>query len=244
MGFVLDRIVFNLDHRQGDLRAGKPPPPKKVKEILWGGEYPSKLSEARILENLFLVATGIRNSSMFHPIDEKEILRVNEAAEKIGIGMVVRKAGKRVHKVFLFNGKKEKMAERIPDVYEDMGFRDFIVAQIAIARMTGHFLDYSRCCVESFITHLMDATDQDLAAQEALKGEEDPDPNAYFLERFVPCTPRCERAVEEGRRISDELEKMDPDLAKTYKGLQEDHMKDVLNGVILDEKAERIRGRE
>mgnify|MGYP006285753157 FL=1 len=228
-----------MDHRNADLDPGTKPPVDSWKQILWNGDWSDELSDARILENLFLVGAGIRHSSMFHPMDEDEVLKVRDAAEKIGSGMIVRKAGRRVLKVFIFDDKKREMAESIPDIYEDMGFRDFIIGQITIARMTGYFLDFPPCCVESFVNHLNNATDQDLFATKALREESDPDPDAYFMERFVPCSPRCENAIREGRRITWELNRVDPGLVELYGDLKRDHMKDVADGVILEEKKKR-----
>jgi hypothetical protein len=228
-----------MDHHIADLRPAGRRSVKAVKEIVFDPDMKGKLSSSRKLENLFLVATGIRPSSMFHPISIEEMLIVYDLANQLGLGMVIRKCGTLVYKVFVFNEEKERLALKIPDLYETMGFQEFIVAQITIANLTGQFLDLPSCCVESFIGHLMQGTDQDLEAHEELRQERRPDPRAYFVERFVPCNVKCKRAIAEGARIIDTLERMDPEVHELYMKLQLRHMEDVRLGRILKEKKSR-----
>jgi len=236
---VLDPLKFQVDHHLADLRPGGRIGPVKAKEIIFDLEMKGKLSSSRKLENLYLVATGIRSSSMFHPDSIEEMLRVHDLSKRLGLGMVIRKCGTLVYKAFLFSKEKEDLAFRIPDLYESMGFREFIVAQITIANLTGQFLDFPKCCVGSFVSHLMQGTDQDLFAHEELRQERSPDPRAYFVERFVPCTVKCTRAIAQGGMIRDRLDVMDQDLADLYMKLQLRHMEDVRLGRILKEKAAR-----
>jgi hypothetical protein len=127
----------------------------------------------------------------------------------------------------------------IPDLYESMGFEPFIIGQIAIARMSGTILDFPGCCVESFVHHLMQGTDQDQAATEALGAEPHPDPDAYFIERFVPCRPGCLKAASMGRKITADLEKIDPNMAEIHIKLKREHMEEIRCGSILKEKQKR-----
>jgi len=236
---VLDPLKFQLDHHIADLRPGKRPAPSEAKEMIFDVGMKGRLSSSRKLENLYLVAAGVRPSSMFHPDSIEEMLTVHELAEKLGLGMVIRKCGTLVYKVFIFTREKSDLALRIPDLYESMGFQEFIVAQITIANLTGHFLDFPSCCVEDFVKHLMQGTDQDLEAHEELRQERSPDPSAYFVERFVPCSVKCPRAIAQGGRIQDRLKVLDPELADLYMKLQFRHMEDVRLGRIVKEKAER-----
>ncbi|MBN1389600.1 MAG: DUF483 domain-containing protein [Candidatus Thermoplasmatota archaeon] len=236
---MLDPLEFQLDHHIADLNPRKRRDPGNAKEFIFSREVKGRLSSSRKLENLYLVAIGIRPSSMFHPESIEEMLLVHEVAQKLGMGVVIRKCGTLVYKVFLFGREKEEMALRIPDLYENMGYREFIVAQITMANLTGQFLEFPSCCVESFVKHLMEGTDQDLAAHEELRRERGPDPRAYFVERFVPCSVKCPRAIEEGGRIRDRLKTMDRELAELYLKLQIGHMEDVRLGRILREKTER-----
>jgi hypothetical protein len=210
-----------------------------VDELVFGPDSQKELSNARKLENLFLVGAGIRPSSMFHPESIEEIIIVHDVAKRLGMGMVVRKCGTLVYKVFLFKKGKEDIASRIPDFYESMGFKQFIVAQITIANLTGQFLDFPECCVNSFVKHLMEGTDQDLEAHEELRQERSPDPRAFFIERFVPCRVKCENAIKEGDRIEKALRKYDKELTDLYVELRFRHMEDVRLGRILKEKKER-----
>lgn len=236
---MLDPLKFQLDHHIADLEPKAKLSPRKAKEIVFDAALKGKISSSRKLENLFLVATGIRLSSMFHPESIEEILIVHELAGKMGLGMVVRKCGTLVFKVFIFGREKKSLASRIPDLYETMGFQEFIIAQITMANLTGQFLDFPSCCVESFIGHLMQGTDQDLEAHEELRQERRPDPRAYFMERFVPCTVKCKRAIAEGGRVIDILDRMDPEIHELYMKLQLRHMEDIRLGRILKEKKSR-----
>ena len=236
---MLDPLKFQLDHHLADLHPKDNLSPTKIKEIVFDAALKGKISSSRKLENLFLVSSKIRSSSMFHPVSIEEMLLVHDLAKELGLGMVVRKCGTMVYKVFIFNEDKERIASRIPDLYESMGFQEFIVAQITIANLTGQFLDFPSCCVESFIGHLMGGTDQDLEAHEELRQERSPDPRAFFVERFVPCTVKCKRAIAEGARIIDTLDEMDPEIHELYMKLQLRHMEDVRLGRILKEKKSR-----
>lgn len=230
-----------LDHRSADLSCPDDPPSDGVLETVCIRGYMGSLSLARRLENVFMVGAMIRKGSMFHPVNEREILAVRDLAIEAGIGMAVRKAGRQVHKVFLFGPEKEAMAVKIPDIDESMGDREFIVAQIAIANMAGAFLDFPRCCRKSFVEHLMACTDQDAEATRQLREYGDPDPRAYFVERFVPCRPDCTEAIREGRRIEEALKGISPCLLELYEGLRRDHVEEVRSGRILDEKRARDR---
>lgn len=229
----------SIDHRSADLKPGKVPEPDEVKRILFSGPWIESLSRSRIIENLYLVAAGIRPASMFHPANIEEMVNVNMAARSIGLGLVARKAGERVFKMFIFSKERAEMAAMIPDIDESMGEKEFIVAQITLANFTGAFLGFPKCCVDDFVGHLMRATDQDLVAMERLKAFTDADATAYFVERFVPCSPDCSRALEEGERIEDELSDTDPELLLEYLKLREDHLRDVREGRIVEEKKER-----
>ena len=184
---MLDPLKFQLDHHLADLRPKGKKSIRSAKEIIFDPDMKGKLSSSRKLENLFLVATGIRDSSMFHPSSIEEMIIVHDLAKKLGLGLVIRKCGTLVYKVFIFGREKENLAFRIPDLYETMGFQEFIVAQITMANLTGQFLDFPSCCVDSFIEHLMQGTDQDLEAHEELRQERSPDPRAYFVERYSGC---------------------------------------------------------
>lgn len=234
---MLDQLRFQMDHHTADLEPGKILPAKKAGKLVMDAVSGGRISMSRAVENLFLVAAGIRGTSMFHPVDVEEILIVHELAEKLGLGMVVRKCGTLVYKVFIFDSR-ERIIE-IPDIYESMGFRKFIIGQIAIARMSGSILDFPECCVESFVNHLMQGTDQDLAATEALRIEPDPDPDAYFVERFVPCTPGCRKAASIGRKITEDLRRNNPELAGIYGKLKREHLEEIRSGSIVEEKTIR-----
>ncbi|MFW3145556.1 MAG: hypothetical protein ACMUIE_01945 [Thermoplasmatota archaeon] len=236
---MLDNLKFQLDHHVADLVPKGGMEAEKAWKVVNNASFSKELSFSRRLENLYFISAGIRNSSMFHPLSIEEILQVRELAGRLGVGFVARKCGTIIFKVFLFDRSKRELASRIPDVYESMGFREFIVAQITIANLTGEFLDYPECCRKWFLDHLMEGTDQDLEAHEALRKERRPDPRAYYLERFVPCSPRCGNAIRMGRRIEEELGRIDPGLLKEYEILRLDHMRDVRNGVILQEKRRR-----
>jgi len=236
---MLDPLDFQMNHHMADLRAGYVVSPSKAEKVLFDKGAGKGLSRSRKLENLYLVAVGIRPSSMFHPGSIDEMLLVHEIARELGVGMVIRKCGTLVYKVFLFGKEKEKLAFRIPDMYEKMGFQEFIVAQITIANLTGKFLEYPSCCVESFVRHLMQGTDQDLEAHDTLRQDKMPDPRAYFVERFVPCTVHCTRAIAEGAHIEDRLNSMSKELVDLYMKLRFRHMEDVRLGRIVREKRER-----
>lgn len=238
---MLDPLKFQMDHHIADLKPDGSCEPIKASRTIFGKGRGRKLSDSRKLENLYLVSVGIRPSSMFHPESIEEMLIVHDIAEKLGLGMVVRKCGALVYKVFLFGRAKEELAFRIPDLYETMGFREFIIAQITIANLTGKFLEYPKCCVDSFIDHLMQAIDQDQEAHDQLRQDRHPDHSAFFAERFVPCSVRCRYAVAEGERILGGLRQLAPDLAELYLKLRKEHMEDVRSGRILSEKAVRNR---
>jgi hypothetical protein len=72
-----------------------------------------------------------------------------------------------------------------------------------------------------------------------LRQERSPDPRTYFVERFVPCSVKCKRAIAEGARLIDVLEGKDPELHELYMKLQLRHMEDVRLGRILKEKRRR-----
>lgn len=235
----MDEWEIMMDHRSADL---EPRPIKErdvIKERLFTGPWMKVLSKTRIMENLYFVAIGIRESSMFHPEDINEIVHTRMAAGSVGLGMKVRKAGKRVHKVFIYSDPKKKMAELIPDSDESMGEREFIIAQITMANFSGAFLEFPKCCIDSFVTHLMNATDQDAQATEALLSYPDPDPRAYFYERFIPCEPGCRNALAMGERIEQLVAEEDPDILLDYLELREEHMEEVRSGAIVREKIER-----
>ncbi|RLF67258.1 MAG: hypothetical protein DRN57_05875 [Thermoplasmata archaeon] len=226
-------------HRSFDLEPGPAIPSGKAKKLLFSPPFISGLSGSRIIENLYLVSSGIRHSSMFHPVDRDEILLVHKAAGMLGLGMKIRKAGSMVLKVFLYDASRTREAEMIPDMDESMGDREFITAQITLANFSGHFLDFPRCCTESFVKHLMNATDQDAEASRQLLECPDPEPEAYFVERFVPCSPTCPNAAAEGARIERELRSLDRDVHAMYLELRREHMTEVREGRILKEKRER-----
>jgi hypothetical protein len=238
-GMMLDPLKFQMDHHMADLRPKGDVTPSRVEKVIFDKGAGKGLSRARKLENLYLVAVGIRSSSMFHPESIEEMLRVHGVASALGLGMVIRKCGTLVYKTFLFNEEKQDLAFKVPDLYEKMGFQEFIVAQITIANLTGKFLDYPSCCVESFVKHLMQGTDQDLEAHEALRQDKMPDPRAYFVERFVPCNVHCNRAIAEGAHIEDRLKDLSGDLSDLYVKLRFRHMEDVRLGRIVREKRER-----
>ncbi|MEA3559422.1 MAG: DUF483 domain-containing protein [Candidatus Thermoplasmatota archaeon] len=236
---MLDPLEFQMEHRISDLRPRGEVTRRDASRIIFERPRKFTLSSARLLENLYMVATRIRPSSMFHPESIEEIVQVHEIAKELGSGMVVRKCGKQVYKVFLFSRKKEELAFRIPDLYESMGFQEFILAQITIANLTGDLLDFPGCCVRSFVRHLMNGSDQDLEAHDLLRKDRSPDPRAYFVERFVPCGPHCKNAVAEGERVEKGLHVLDRDLEEEYITLRSSHLNDVRNGKIIKEKKRR-----
>ncbi len=237
----MDRLAFIIDHRKADLPPKGPLPAQMAREIVWSRPMSGELTPSRLIEDLFMVAAGLRPSSMFHPKGEPEVMAVHDIAMRAGIGMAVRLAGSRVHKVFLFGQEREPFARKLPDITEDMGREPFIIAQIALANMTGQFLGFPSCCVDSFVKHLMAGTDQDQEAMEALRGHGAPDPRAYFVDRFVPCRPDCPEAITEGERIEGALSKKTPDLLVEYRRLRDEHVEEVRSGAIVREK--RVRDR-
>ncbi len=232
----LDPLEFHLDHRKADLSFRHHISPNKARPLVFDRWWARELGEARLLESLYMVSVGIRPSSMFHPLSEREVLVFREAAKELGLGMAVRKAGVKVLKVFVYGGEKKDMAGELPDVYENMGGKEFIIAQIGYAGMAAQFLEYPQCCTERFIRHLMNATDQDREAMEMLRRDPPPFAHAYFAERFVPCEPGCERAAEMGKAMERKLEQKDGSLARKYRALKEEHLADVRQGKILREK--------
>jgi hypothetical protein len=237
-GDGLEPLSFYMDHRKADLPAGDPPPLNELSQALFDPKKDGVPLSWRI-ENVLMVAAGIRGSSMFHPRSERDVLAIRELARACGVGMAVRRAGKRVLKVFLFGELKEEFASSIPDIDESMGDMEFIAAQIGLANMTGHFLDFPQCCTASFVQHLMDCADQDEEAMRMLRAETDPDSRAYFVERFVPCSPRCPAAIAEGRRIEEALRERAPGILQIYGKLRMEHMDDVREGRIIAEKRRR-----
>ena len=237
--WMLDALTVLLDHRSADLDPAVPPGPERSKEVIMSGPWSRGLEPHLLLEGLYMVAAGIRPASFHHPSTEHEIVLLNGAARELGLGMRVRLSGRRVYKLWLFGPGNGKMVETVPDLSEEMGPREFITAQIAVANLTGRFLRYPECCVSSFIKHLMGGTDQDEEAKEALKDHPAPDPRAYFVERFVPCRPDCPEAIREGKRIEEKLSEMSLDMLAEYRSLREMHMEEVRSGAIIEEKRER-----
>ena len=235
---MLDPLSFHLDHRKADMPPNSNVDNSNIRSELWSGEWAGELSSSRMLENIYLVAMGIRRASFFHPLDEREVLLVRRAAESVGVGMAVRKAGVRVLKVYLY-GEGGEAVTKVPDVDESLGRMEFITAQIALANMTGQLMEYPPCCVSSFVGHLMNGTDQDERATSALRSISNPSPEAYFLERFVPCLPDCNKAKEIGRQLGSLLTGISPDLGDMYRSLKLEHMEEVRSGRILSEKRER-----
>jgi len=238
---VLDILQIAVDHRKADLPFRGTVTP--VKETVFSGAHDG-LGRARLLEDIFMVSAGIRKAALMHPFSEVEVLWYHELASELGLGMAVRKAGSRVLKVYVSGMEKENIIRRIPDLDESMGTREFIIAQIALANLTGEVLGYPQCCVSSFVRHLMDATDQDEGAMEALKVHPAPDPRAYFVDRFVPCRPDCPGAVKEGKRLDQELQRVAPELLPEYREVRKGHMEDVRSGAIVREKKDRDRAIE
>ncbi len=235
---MLDPLSFHLDHRKADIYPNYIIEIDDIRNVLWSGEWADKLSSSRLLENIYLVAVGLRRASFFHPVDEREVLLVRRAAESVGVGMAVRKAGARVLKVYLY-GEGGEAVTKVPDVDESLGRMEFITAQIALANMTGQLMEYPSCCVSSFVDHLMKGTDQDEKATSALRAISNPSPDAYFLERFVPCSPNCGKATEMGRQLEILLKGISPDLGNLYRSLKLEHMEEVRSGRIVREKRER-----
>ncbi len=85
----------------------------------------------------------------------------------------------------------------------------------------------------------MNATDQDAEATEDLLACDEPDPRAYFFEKFVPCEPMCKNAIAIGERIEHDVSEKDPDILLDYLKIREEHMEEVRSGAILKEKIER-----
>lgn len=238
---MLDSLTFHLDHLSAGLRCGEGVPKGGAWESITNHSSSRGLSRARLLENMLMVSVGIRRSSMFHPAAEIEVVQVHEIVKELELGMAVRKAGSMVHKVFIFGPEREDLAGRIPDLLEDMGGRKFIIGQITIANLTGDFLDFPECCVRSFVKHLMDGTDQDKEALELLRGHPEASPDAYFVERFIPCRPDCPEALGIGRRLEKQLHDLDPALARSYSELKKEHMGEIGSGSLLLEKMRRDR---
>ncbi len=236
---MIDALDVMMDHRIADLEPRKLTTAGKAKEIVWRKPWSEGLEPHFLLEGLYMVASGIRPSSFHHPSSEREIALLNGVAYELGLGMRVRLAGKKVYKVWLAGPKTFDIVRTLPDITEDMGHKEFVTAQIGLANMTGRFLGYPECCVRSFVEHLMAGTDQDLEAMEALKKVKDPDPSAYFVERFVPCRPDCPDAIVEGKRIEGALSKQAPDLLPDYLRLRDEHMEEVRSGAIVREKKAR-----
>ncbi|MCU0799631.1 MAG: DUF483 domain-containing protein [Candidatus Thermoplasmatota archaeon] len=236
---MIDALDVMMDHRIADLEPRKHLTAGKAKEIVWKGNWSEGLEPHILLEGLYMVASGIRPSSFHHPSSEREIVLLNGAAKELGLGMRVRLAGKKVYKVWLSGTDAFGMVWTLPDITEDMGPKEFVTAQITMANMTGKFLGYPECCVRSFVEHLMAGTDQDLEAKEALNKFEDPDPRAYFVERFVPCRPDCPEAIREGECIERALSKQAPDMLPDYLRLRDEHMEEVRSGAIIKEKRAR-----
>jgi len=236
---MIDALDVMMDHRIADLEPRKLTTAGKAKEIVWRKPWSEGLEPHFLLEGLYMVASGIRPSSFHHPSSEREIALLNGVAYELGLGMRVRLAGKKVYKVWLSGPMTFDIVRTLPDITEDMGHKEFVTAQIGLANMTGKFLGYPECCVRSFVEHLMAGTDQDLEAMEALKKVKDPDPRAYFVERFVPCSPVCSAAIGEGLRIEGELNAKAPGTLPLYEKLRLDHMEEVRSGRIIAEKKQR-----
>ncbi len=236
---MLDVIRLIMDHRSADLDPRKYPDAGTARKMAFNGPWSEELPAHLLLEGLFMVATGVRPSSFYHPSSEREIALLNGAARELGLGMRVRLAGSKVHKVWLSGPRNFGLIETLPDITEDIGPREFIAAQIGLANMTGKFLGYPECCVRSFVEHLLAGTDQDLEAMESFKGHPEPDPRAYFVERFVPCRPDCPEAIKEGDRIEQELGRLAPALLPMYRTLRTGHIEEVRSGAVIREKRAR-----
>ena len=229
------------DHRENDLPFRGYPRKDRLVSVVMGSPFSEGLPDAVLIESLYMVASGLRCASFLHPRDIQEVLQLREACNALGMGFAVRKVGDRVLKVFMYGEEKGDFIDGIPDIEGDLGDKEFIMGQIAVANMTGIVLDYPECCRMRFVRHLMEATDQDMEATLALRRAEEPDPDAYYVERFVPCRPDCPGAIGRGRSLESGLRALDEELARRYRGLKASHMTDVREGTISKEKEIRDR---
>ena len=69
---MLDPLSFHLDHRKADISPTYNIEIDDIRNVLWSGEWADKLSSSRLLENIYLVAVGLRRAS-FYPLNYRAI---------------------------------------------------------------------------------------------------------------------------------------------------------------------------
>jgi len=94
-------------------------------------------------------------------------------------------------------------------------------------REMGELLGYPRCCVDRYASEREGGSSvEDRAARELAEAEsrDPPDPFAYFVGYFFPCSPRCEQAISKGQECHEGLQSLDPRLGELYRSLAAENL--------------------
>jgi len=85
----------------------------------------------------------------------------------------------------------------------------------------GELLGYPKCCTKAYIEGRTKSNvpAEERASRQIRTGRAqgyEPEPYAYFVRDFIPCTPTCASAIEVGRRFFEEFGRFDGRLGEYY----------------------------
>ena len=83
----------------------------------------------------------------------------------------------------------------------------------------GSLFDYPDCCIKAYTRGRMNGVNVEIrATQQLLEDlkEKKVDTHAYYASNFLPCSPSCSKAIEQGYLWSDKLRELGEEYEKLY----------------------------
>jgi hypothetical protein len=239
---------MNVDSYIKDLEMGKILDPRSAVKSL---NFNSKLSTATQLENFLLLNTGSRDVSMFFINTIDEFIQAEALARQLGLGFKSRPSfmpdPKGGYNIFLrgFTFTNEEKSKELDSLHPTKPPANEIDANYRFRptfhKRIGDIIDYPSCCVKTYTddTSMLIDPDERLTTQVADYKRKNKiiNPDAFYLEEFLPCRPDCENASERGGTYEKDLRtKVNKNVANLYSQLKAEHLKNVETGKFLSKK--------
>jgi hypothetical protein len=239
---------MSVDSYIKDLEIGKTLDPSTAVKSL---NFNNGLSPATQLENFLLLTTGSRDVSMFFINTVDEIVAAENLARQLGLGFKSRPSfipdPKGGYHIFLrgFTFTNEEKSKELDSLHPTRSPGNEIEASYRFRPMLhksiGDILDYPFCCVKTYVedASVVIDTDERITIQVAdyKRKNKISNPDAFYLEEFLPCRPDCENASAKGRIYEKGLRlKVSDAVANLYGQIKLEHLRNVETEKFLRQK--------
>jgi hypothetical protein len=239
---------MSVDSYIKDLEIGKTLDPRTAVKSL---NFNNSLSPATQLENFLLLNTGNRDVSMFFINTIDELIAAEALARQLGLGFKSRPSfipdPKGGYHIFLrgFTFTDEEKSKELDSLHPTKPPGSEIEANYRFRPMLhkkiGDILDYPSCCVKTYVEDTSVVIDPDeritIQVVDYKRKNKISNPDAFYLEEFLPCRPDCENASTKGRAYEKDLRiKVNDAVANLYGQLKLGHLRNVETEKFLRQK--------